>query len=282
MAAACPVNAGRTIPAVLVDLALLVLPLRRVGGDVLLVQELLFEREAIRALDGPLARLSVGLACPLALPEAHRRPGIRRRGRGRGNGRLQQQEGGEDPGHGHLQMVREQAPIIFCGYSRHHAPMALTLTEALRLAAASQLLVVVGLLLRDHRRSRITAASSLLAACVVCYLALPLLLRPGAPLVLRPIAGAGAFAVPFAFWLAARLYFEDDFLPRPVHGLLLLGWLAARAAVVPWPLAVSAIGAAAVVDALRRIHSGSSSDLLLSRLRLRYATLLGTGIYALR
>jgi AraC-like DNA-binding protein len=159
--------------------------------------------------------------------------------------------------------------------------VAVTLTQALRLAAAGQLLVVVVLLLRDHRRSRVTAASTLLAACVVGYLALPVLLQPGAPVLLRQIAGAGAFAVPFAFWLAARLYFEDDFRPKPIHGVLLVGLLAARAAVLRWPFAVSAIGIAAVGDALRRVHSGSRSDLLLSRLRLRYVTLLGTGVYAL-
>jgi AraC-like DNA-binding protein len=57
--------------------------------------------------------------------------------------------------------------------------------------------------------------------------------------------------------------------------------LAARAAVLRWQVAVSAIGIAVVIDALRRIHAGSSSDLLLSRLRLRYVVLLGTGVYAL-
>ncbi len=155
------------------------------------------------------------------------------------------------------------------------------MTEALRLAAASQLLLVVGLLLRGHRRSRVTSASSLLAICVVCYLALPLLQGPGVPALLRQLASVGAFTVPFAFWLAARVYFEDSFQPKPVHGALLLGLLAARAAVLQWPIAVSAIGIAAVVDALRRIHAGSSSDLLLSRLRLRYVILLGTGLYAL-
>jgi AraC-like DNA-binding protein len=46
-------------------------------------------------------------------------------------------------------------------------------------------------------------------------------------------------------------------------------------------MAASAIAMAAVVDALRRIHAGTSSDLLLSRLRLRYVILLGTGLYAL-
>ena len=54
--------------------------------------------------------------------------------------------------------------------------MLLTITEALRLAAASQLLLMAALLLRDHRRSRVTVASSLLVGSVVCYLALPVLL----------------------------------------------------------------------------------------------------------
>jgi AraC-like DNA-binding protein len=157
----------------------------------------------------------------------------------------------------------------------------LTITEALRLAAASQLLLVVGTLLRDHRRSRVTAASSLLAACVVCYLVLPVLMQPAAPALLRQLARTGALAVPFAFWLAARLYFDDAFQPRAVHGALLLGLLGARALVAPWPIAVSAIAIAVVVDAFRHILAGTSSDLLLSRLRLRYAILLGTGIYAL-
>ena len=159
--------------------------------------------------------------------------------------------------------------------------MPLTITEALRLAAASQLLLVVGILLRDHRRSRVTAASSLLAAGVVCYLALPVLMQPAAPALLRLLARTGALAVPFAFWLAARLYFDDAFQPRAVHGALLLGLLGARALVARWPLAVSAIAIAMVVDAFRHILSGTSSDLLLSRLRLRYAILVGTGIYSL-
>jgi AraC-like DNA-binding protein len=159
--------------------------------------------------------------------------------------------------------------------------MPLTTTEALRLAAASQLLLVVSVLLRDHRRSRITAASSLLAACVVCYLVLPLVAQPVVPEAVRQLAQAGAFAVPFAFWLTARLYFDDAYRPTPAHGALLLALLGARALCLRWPLAVSGIAMAVVVDALRHIHAGTSSDLLISRLRLRYVILLGTGIYAL-
>lgn len=159
--------------------------------------------------------------------------------------------------------------------------MLVTITEALRLAAAGQLLLVAALLLRDHRRSRVTVASSLLVGSVVCYLALPVVLRPGVPQVLGLLAGAGAFTVPFAFWLAARLYFDDGYLPTARDAALLLGLLAARAAVLRWPVGVSVIGMAVVIDALRRIHAGRGSDLLLSRLRLRSVVLLGTGVYAL-
>jgi len=159
--------------------------------------------------------------------------------------------------------------------------MPVTITEALRLAAASQLLLVVVLLLRDHRRSRVTAASSLLVGCVVCYLALPVLMQSGVPEPVRQLARTGALAVPFAFWLAAHLFFDDTFQPKPLHGALLLGLLGARALVVPWPPAAAVIAMAVVVDALRHILAGTSSDLLLSRLRLRHVILLGTGIYAL-
>jgi AraC-like DNA-binding protein len=156
-----------------------------------------------------------------------------------------------------------------------------TITEALRLAAASQLLLLVVLLLRDHRRSRVAPASALFVACVVCYLVLPVLLHEAVPAFLRHLARAGALSIPFAFWLTARLYFDDAFQPKPVHGVLFLGLLAARAAALPWKLAAAGIAMAVIADALRHIHAGASSDLLLSRLRLRYVVLLGTGVYAL-
>jgi AraC-like DNA-binding protein len=154
------------------------------------------------------------------------------------------------------------------------------LTDAFRLAAASNLLLVAALLLRDHRRSRVTAGTTLLVACVVCYLTLPLLVASGAPRLALLVARAGALAVPFAFWLAARLFFEDDFHATKAHVGLLLAALALRALVVPWRVVASAVALVAVIDALRRILAGRSSDLLLSRLRLRSAVLLGTGIYA--
>jgi len=139
----------------------------------------------------------------------------------------------------------------------------------------------MGRLLRDHPRSRVTTTSSLLFACVVCYLSLPLVMRLPGPEPLRLLAQAGALAVPFAFWLTARLYFDDSFQTRPTHVASLLGLLGLRALVVSWRWAAAGIAMVVIGDALRRILAGTRSDLLLSRLRLRYVVLLGTGVYAL-
>jgi AraC-like DNA-binding protein len=157
----------------------------------------------------------------------------------------------------------------------------MTMTEALRLAAAGQLLLVAGLLLRDHRRSRITASSLLLIACVVCYLVYPFSQQPVVPESLRRAGELGSLALPFALWLAARLYFDDSFETKPLHVVALAALLGVRVLVLSWPWAVSAVAIVVVVDALRRIHTGASSDLLLSRLRLRYVVVVGTGVYAL-
>jgi AraC-like DNA-binding protein len=151
----------------------------------------------------------------------------------------------------------------------------------MRLAAASHLLLVMGLLLRDHRRSRPAIAMSLFVGCVVCYLALPALTAPAIPQAVRSVANVGALAIPFAFWVTTRLWFDDAFQLRPVQGVLLLAALATRILVLRWPVAASAIAAVAVLDALYRIHAGKQTDLLLSRLRLRYVILGGTGLYAL-
>src|SRR5262249_52448526 len=163
----------------------------------------------------------------------------------------------------------------------YHERVSMTITEALRLAAAGQLLLVVGLLLRDHRRSRVTVASSLLIACILCYLAYPFLQQAVVPEAVRFTGNLGSLALPFALWLAARVYLGVSFEPRPLHVAALAALLGVRALVLPWPWAASAVAIVVIVDALRRIHSGASSDLLLSRLRLRYAVVVGAGVYAL-
>src|SRR5690349_1623658 len=98
-------------------------------------------------------------------------------------------------------------------------------------------------------------------ACVVGYLTLPLFMPPAVPGLARQLASAFALAVPFAFWLSARLYFDDAFQARAIDAFVLLGLLAVRASVLRWPLAASTIAMVVVVDALRRIHAGSHSDL---------------------
>ncbi len=159
--------------------------------------------------------------------------------------------------------------------------MSVTITEALRLAAATHLLLVAGLLLRHHRRSRVTFATTLLVGCVVCYLTHALLGRAGIVGPVRWAVDLGAVAVPFALWLAARLYFEDAFEPGPLHFAALAALIGVRSLVVPWRWASSAIAIVVVLDALRRIHAGVSTDLLVSRLRLRYVVVVASAAYAL-
>jgi len=156
----------------------------------------------------------------------------------------------------------------------------LTLVETLRLSAAIQLVLLATLVLRDHRRSRLTPATTLSLGSVSCYLLLPMLLQHDAPKRVLEVVSLGALAVPFAFWATTRLHFDDSFAWKPAHfGVFAALWVA-RAATA-WHVASAVIAMVVVADALRRIHSGASSDLLLSRLRLRYIVLCTTGIYAL-
>jgi hypothetical protein len=83
-----------------------------------------------------------------------------------------------------------------------------------------------------------------LVACVVCYLLLPALLQSAVPAACQQLVRTGALAVPFALWLTARLYFDDVFQPGLAHVVVLLGLLAVRALVLPWPLAAAGVATA--------------------------------------
>src|SRR4029450_12959341 len=158
----------------------------------------------------------------------------------------------------------------------------LTVEETLRFAAATQLLALTALLLRDHRQSRVAQATALFVVSVACYLVLPGLLAHSFLRPIQPLVMIGALAVPFAFWLATRLHFEDGFSPTRAQVACLVLLLAARGGVVavrggpslneygptPWNLASNGVAMVAIADALRRIHMGAGSDLLLTRLRL--------------
>jgi AraC-like DNA-binding protein len=171
----------------------------------------------------------------------------------------------------------------------------LTAEEALRFAAATQLLALTLLLWRESRQSRVAIVTAVFVASVACYLVLPSLLSRPVARPIQYVVMIGALAVPFAFWLATRIHFEDGFSPAPRQVAILVALLAARAGLAashgatsqggygptPWTLASNGMAMVVIGDALRRVHKGASADLLLTRLRLRYAVLLGCGVYAL-
>jgi AraC-like DNA-binding protein len=171
----------------------------------------------------------------------------------------------------------------------------LTVEDALRLTAATHLLALAVLLWRDRRQSRVAAPTAIFVVCVACYLVLPGLLAHS---LLRPIQYlllVGALAVPFAFWLATRFHFEDGYSPSRVEVAVLVlllavrfGFAAGRGADLlsgygptPWTLVSNGLAFVVIADALRRLLTGAGADLLVTRLRLRYAVLLACGVYAL-
>ena len=171
----------------------------------------------------------------------------------------------------------------------------LTVEEALRFAAATQLFALTLLLWRERRQSRVPLPTALFVVSVACYLVLPSLLTRSVPPPIQYVVMVGALAIPFAFWLATRLHFEDGFSAAPRQVAILIVLLAARVALAAGhgatsqggygptsgTLASNGVAMLVIADALRRIHQGARADLLLTRLRLRYAVLLACGVYAL-
>ncbi len=173
---------------------------------------------------------------------------------------------------------------------------ALSLVEALRLAAGAQLLLLALLVWRDHGRTRAGRPTVLLALTAVCYVLAPLLLGRQAPPLVTLAVLLGALAVPITFWIATRAHFDDDFRPRPVHAVLLAGLVALRygswllgdgatANRTVWAagssIIATAVAVAVVGDALRRIHAGGRTDLVAPRLRLRRFVLVVAGGFIL-
>ena len=170
------------------------------------------------------------------------------------------------------------------------------LRDALRLAAAFQLLLVAFLLVRDYRQARGGRATATLALSVVCHLMSPVLLRHHVPALLTDPVLVGGLTVPLAFWATTRLHFDDAFRWTAAHAgisavLLLVRWLATLLAMgrlpggsgpgSPWQVASAGIAVVVVAEALLQLYKGAPSDLVLSRLRLRYWVLMVSGAYAL-
>ena len=172
--------------------------------------------------------------------------------------------------------------------------------EVLRFAAA----VVVGLLgavlLRDHRPNPSVRASVVLLGGVAAHLVLLPLLRRDVWLPIVHTVLLASLTVPVAFWLLAHLHFDDDFRLGRVHvwaavafvAVGYVSWLATVEHRLPtvyfpaeserfWALFPKLLALAVVLHALLRVYVGAGSDLLLQRLRARFAVLAVSGTYVL-
>lgn len=170
-------------------------------------------------------------------------------------------------------------------------------TEFLRLAAASHLLLLCVILLKDHHERRVAVATSIFGLLVICHLALPVTLASRAPQVFTDMVFLAAVAVPPGFWLLTRWYFDDEFSPSLLllwpflafEAVQYVGWILTDHGSSPprppfgpaWMLLAKLLAAGVVVNALVRVMLGRRSDLVAARLRLRYVVLVVSGGYVL-
>ncbi|HET7293180.1 MAG TPA: helix-turn-helix transcriptional regulator [Vicinamibacteria bacterium] len=168
--------------------------------------------------------------------------------------------------------------------------------DVLRVVAAMQAALLAGVCWRDHRGDPSARASLALLAGSFAHMVGPLLAdRGGSEPLVHALAIVSA-SIPFAFWLLARVHFDDEPRLRGVHFALLAallaarhaGWLVATGRLVAgegarlaWGILPRLFGVAFVVHALVNVYVGTRSDLVLARLRLRYGVLGVVGTYVL-
>ncbi|MGE0454477.1 MAG: helix-turn-helix transcriptional regulator [Vicinamibacteria bacterium] len=165
-------------------------------------------------------------------------------------------------------------------------------TELLRFAAAVVAVLLGAVVLRDHRRNATAVASAALLAGVAAHLLLLPLLRHGAWQPVVHTVLLLSLTVPVAFWLLAHLHFDDDFRFRRRHAWAVaafvavgyVSWLAAVESAQSdrfWVLLPRLLGLVVVLHALLRVYVGAGADLVLPRLRARFAVLVVSGSYVL-
>jgi AraC-like DNA-binding protein len=173
-----------------------------------------------------------------------------------------------------------------------------TLQEVLRLLAASHLLLLALVLLKNHHGERSGVATAGFVLSLIGYLLFPVARGRGLAHPLVDLLFVPSAAVPFAFWFLSKIYFDDDFRAGGTHGVVLclliatnyLGWMAFEhrlpswAAIggdgrEVWTIAPKLIAVALAADALVRVYIGAQSDLVEARLRLRYIVLAFAGTY---
>jgi len=172
--------------------------------------------------------------------------------------------------------------------------------EVLRFAAAVVVGLLAALLLRGHRRDPSALASVFLLVATASHLIFPLVLRRGAATPILHAVLLLAMAAPLAFWLLAQVHFDDDLRMRPIHLVMAVVFLATGYVVwltmverrIPgllstparerfWILLPRLLALAVVLHALLRVYVGAGTDLVLPRLRARFALLAVSGTYIL-
>jgi AraC-like DNA-binding protein len=157
--------------------------------------------------------------------------------------------------------------------------------------------MLAALLLRDYREDRSARAILFFLVCSIGNALMPLfpMERTGAFLA-ETLFLLSSLVAP-SFWVLAKVHFDDDFRLGKrhlallafaalvawgcwlgLHGRLPVRWAAPQSLFVLLP---KLIGLAFVVHALLTVYVGTRSDLVVSRVKLRYAVLWLTGTYIL-
>lgn len=161
-----------------------------------------------------------------------------------------------------------------------------TTLQVLHLLAAIPLSLLFILLVRDHWADPSARATLFFVSASLAH-SLDPFVTPGS------LPGQAVFLfgclVSGAFWVLAKVHFDDDFRLGFRHlavlaTLPLVSWLSASGGGDPVPLLrllPKLVGLGFVIHALLTVYVGARSDLDVSRLRLRYVVLWSTGTYML-
>ena len=174
-----------------------------------------------------------------------------------------------------------------------------TTSAVLRLLASSQMAWMALVLAHDHRRDRSAQATVFFLVCCVAHTMGPLVLGSGLPAPATDLFTLLVLLLPYSFWLLAKVHFDDEFRFCDRHLALLLIYVAIGygcwrgltgrwpAALLPgapdqlWHLVPRVLGLALLAHALITIYVDTRSDLVVSRLKLRYGVLWLSGTYIL-
>ena len=156
-----------------------------------------------------------------------------------------------------------------------------TTAEVLRLLGTVPLALLFFLLVRDNRADRSAQASIFFIAASLSHTLYPML--PAGHWLWLPLFLLGTL-VSGSFWLLAKVHFDDDFRLGVRHvalltGSVLIAWACAPGSGRLLRLLPTIVGLAFAVHALLTVYVGRGSDLVVSRLRLRYVVLWSTGTY---